>query len=193
VLTDALNLYSVEDVCIKVLQPALVQVGQAWLEGEITVAVEHFASSFTRARLENLFHASAHNVYGPLVIVGCAPEELHEIGALFLALFLRRSGYRVIYLGQNVPLDSLVGMIRATRPQAVCISATRAETAAALSELHGLLDGIKRESEHAPLLAYGGWVFNRYPQISDRLGGLYLGEDARLAVQALDERLRRKD
>jgi MerR family transcriptional regulator, light-induced transcriptional regulator len=191
VLTDALNLYSVEDVCMNVLQPTLIAIGQGWLDGEISVAVEHFASSFTRARLENLFHSSPHNAFGPLVLVGCAPEELHELGVMFLSIFLRRTGYRVIYLGQNVPIDSLIGMIRVVKPQAVCISATRAETAASLYELRAFLDAIEREEGKAPLLAYGGRVFNRFSHISERLGGLYLGEDARAAVAALDERLKR--
>lgn len=190
VLADALSLYSVEDVCIKLIQPTLVEIGHGWLEGEISVAVEHFASSFMRARLENLFHTSPYNANGPLVLVGCAPEELHELGAMFLSVFLRRSGYKVIYLGQNVPLDSLTGMIVALKPQAVCMSATRSETAASLYNLRTFLDQLEASEGEAPLLAYGGRVFNLYPHISERLGGLYLGEDARAAVTALEERLR---
>src|SRR4051794_2397999 len=58
VLTDALSLYSLEDVCLEVLQPALIDVGEAWLNGEMTVATEHFASAFVRTRLSNLFHSS---------------------------------------------------------------------------------------------------------------------------------------
>lgn len=190
VLADALSLYSVEDVCIKLIQPALIEVGHGWVNGEISVAVEHFASSFTRARLENLFHSSPYNPNGPLILVGCAPEELHELGAMFLSVFLRRTGYRVVYLGQNVPLESLAGMIDALKPQAVCISATRAETAASLYNLRASLDQLQAREGYAPLLAYGGNVFNRFPHISERLGGLYLGEDARTAASALDERLR---
>ena len=185
VLADAFSLYGVEDVCLNVLQPVLVSVGKAWLEGEISVAVEHFASSFTRARLENFFHSSPHNLYAPLVIVGCAPGELHELGAMFLSVFLRRAGYRVIYLGQNVPLDSLTDIIRAMKPQVVCVSATRAETAASLYELRSFLDEIVEKDGSAPLLVYGGGIFNRYPHISERLGGLYLGEDARAVREAL--------
>ena len=189
-LTDALSLYSVEDVCLKLVQPTLVAVGQEWQDGEISVAVEHFASSFMRVRLENLFHASPHNFDGPLVLVGCAPNELHELGAMFLSVFLRRSGYKVVYLGQNVPLDSLTGMISYLKPQAVCISATRAETADALYSLRVFLDKLQEREGYAPLLAYGGNVFNLSPPITERIGGLYLGEDARAAVHALDERLR---
>ncbi|HEX8598364.1 MAG TPA: B12-binding domain-containing protein [Chloroflexia bacterium] len=189
-LTEALSLYSVEDVCIQVIQPVLVRVGELWLTGEVSVAVEHFASSFMRARLENLFNQSPHTMYGRFALVACAPGELHELGAMFLAIFLRRSGFRVVYLGQNVPLDSLLGMVRALHPDVVCISATRAETAAALYNLRDSLDKMQAMEGRAPLLAYGGRVFNRFPHITDRLGGLYLGEDARKAVTTLGERLR---
>ena len=190
VISEALSLYSVEDVCMQIMQQALVRIGEMWLTGEISVAVEHFASSFVRARLENLFHQSPHNRYGPFALVGCAPGELHELGAMFLAIFLRRSGFRVVYLGQNVPLDSLMGMVRALHPDVLCISSTRAETAAALYSLRDQLDEMKEKEGYAPLLSYGGRVFNRFPHISERLGGVYLGEDARVAVQRLGEQLR---
>lgn len=190
VMSDALGLYSVEEVYLQVVQPALIEVGEHWLSGKVSVAVEHFAASFVRARLDNLFHSSPHNPYGPLVVVGCAPGELHELGAMFLAVFLRRSGYRVVYLGQNVPLDSLIGMVQTLQPRAVCISATRADTAATLHTLREAIDAMQQKDGHAPLLAYGGQVFNRFPHISQRLGGMYLGEDARAAMRFLDEHLR---
>ncbi|MDQ3928366.1 MAG: MerR family transcriptional regulator [Chloroflexota bacterium] len=190
IMTEALSLYSVEDVCVQIVQPVLVRVGELWLTGEVSVAVEHFASSFMRARLENLFNQSPHNIYGRFALVACAPGELHELGAMFLAIFLRRSGFRVVYLGQNVPLDSLLGMVRALHPDVVCVSATRAETAASLYNLRDSLDRLQQMEGYSPLLAYGGRVFNRFPHITERLGGLYLGEDARKAVVTLAERLR---
>jgi DNA-binding transcriptional MerR regulator len=65
VINEALALYSIEDVSLHILQPALVEVGELWLDGKVSVATEHFASSFVRSRLANLFHASPHNPYGP--------------------------------------------------------------------------------------------------------------------------------
>lgn len=185
VLSDALSLYTLEDVCLQLMQPVLVQMGEAWLNAEISVAVEHFAASFVRSRLANLFHSSAYNPHGALVLVACAPEEFHELGAMFLAVFLRRAGYRVVYLGQNVPVESLEGMIHAMHPEVVCISSTRAETASALLELREFLDNLKRDEGYAPLLAYGGQLFNRYPHISEHLGGVYIGEDAHEAIRML--------
>jgi methanogenic corrinoid protein MtbC1 len=187
-LTEALSLYSLEQVCIEILQPALVQVGEEWSRGEISVAVEHFASSFVRTRLANMLHASRYNANGPLVLVGCAPEELHEIGPLFLAVFLRRAGFRVVYLGQNVPLESLQGMVEEMRPDVVCLSAASAATAAHLSSLRDSLDNLRKRRQQAPLLALGGRAFNESPQLTERLGGLYLGEDSEAAVSTLAER-----
>jgi methanogenic corrinoid protein MtbC1 len=189
VVTEALSLYSVEDVLLKLLQPALIEVGEAWLRREISVAAEHFASAFVRNRLSNLFHASQYNATGPLVLVACAPEEFHELGSMFLSVFLRRSGYKVVYLGQNVPLDSLEGMIEVMNPDVVCVSATRAETAAHLYSLRDFLDELKARRGRAPLLTYGGQVFNRFPHITERLGGAYLGEDAVHAVRRLNDHL----
>src|SRR5688572_9595082 len=40
---EALALGSVEDVCLHVLQPVLVEVGDRWERGEIPVSTEHFA------------------------------------------------------------------------------------------------------------------------------------------------------
>lgn len=189
IMTEALSLYSVEDVLLKIVQPVLVEVGEEWLRRDISVAVEHFASAFVRSRLSNLFHSSHYNPYGSLVLVACAPEEFHELGPMFLAVFLRRAGYKVVYLGQNVPMDSLQGMIEALAPEVVCVSATRAETAARLYTLRDFLNDLQARKGRAPLLAYGGQVFNRFPHITERLGGLYLGEDAAQAVRRLSEHL----
>lgn len=192
IISEALSLYSIEEVCIQIITNVLVQIGEAWLTGEISVAVEHFASSFVRARLENFYHASPYNLQGPFALVACAPEELHELGAMFLSVFLRRAGFRVVYLGQNVPLDSLMGMITALKLDVVCVSSTRAETASALYSLRDFLDDMAEKRGKAPLLAYGGRVFNRFPHITERLGGLYLGEDAPVAVRRLTEELRKR-
>jgi methanogenic corrinoid protein MtbC1 len=182
-INDALGLYSVEQVVNELIYPALVEVGERWLRQEFTVAQEHFASAFIRGRLANLFHTSPYYAGGPLILVACAPGELHEIGAQVLALFLRRSGYRVVYLGQNVPEESLISMIRTLRPALVCCSATRTETVGNLRFLPDAAHQLQAELGWAPILAVGGSVFNRYPALAEKLGAIYLGPDAASAVQ----------
>ena len=57
VLAEAFTLFSVEDVCLQVLQPLLVDIGDRWHAGELSVAEEHYATSFVRARLFGLLQA----------------------------------------------------------------------------------------------------------------------------------------
>ena len=186
-MSDALNLYTVEQVIDRLVAPLLIEVGERWMAGGWTIAQEHFASAFIRGRLANLLHSSPFNADGPLVLVGCAPEELHEIGPLILALYLRRAGYRVIYLGQNMPLDSLIGVISTLRPAVVCVSATRPDTAGHLRPLPAQLDALADQLAYRPLLAYGGAVFNRHPQLAAQMGAVYLGASGEAAVQCVRE------
>jgi methanogenic corrinoid protein MtbC1 len=183
ILNDALALYSLEQVINELIYPSLTEVGDRWMRAEFTVAQEHFASALVRGRLANLFHSSPYFAAGPLILVACAPGELHEIGAQVLALFLRRSGYRVVYLGQNVPDESLVSMVRTLRPALVCCSASRAETAANLRYLAEAVQQMRAESGWAPVLAFGGSVFNRHPDLAAKMGAAYLGTDASAAVE----------
>jgi methanogenic corrinoid protein MtbC1 len=182
-INDALAFYSLEQVINELIYPSLVEVGERWMRKEFTVAHEHFASALVRSRLANLFHSSPYYAAGPLILVACAPGEMHEIGAQVLALFLRRSGYRVVYLGQNVPEDSLISMVRTLRPALVCCSASRTETAANLRHLAEITRQMRTDIGWAPELAFGGSIFNRHPDLATKMGAAYLGADAAAALQ----------
>ena len=121
-LAEAFALYPVNDVCNLMFAPVLVAVGDAWFNGKITVVQEHFASTYLMGRLLMLFN-SLRLGQGPLILVGCAPGEQHTIGALMLALLLRRAGHNVRYLGPDVPLADLLHTIVTLRPQVVALSA----------------------------------------------------------------------
>jgi methanogenic corrinoid protein MtbC1 len=183
ILNDALALYSLEQVINDLIFPSLVEVGERWMRADFSVAQEHFASALVRSRLANLFHSSPYYAAGPLILVACAPGELHEIGAQVLALFLRRSGYRVVYLGQNVPQESMISMIRTLRPALICCSASRSETAAHLRHLAEAIHLMRAESGWAALLAFGGAIFYQHPDLAAKMGAAYLGPDASTAVQ----------
>src|SRR5690606_2319542 len=103
VLSVAVALYPLDVVLLDVMRPALVQVGDLWHAGSISVATEHFASNYLQGRLRGLLRVMPDAVGGPLVVVTCAPGEQHEIGGLILAVLLKRSGFGVVYLGANTP------------------------------------------------------------------------------------------
>ena len=186
VIAQAFAVYSVEDVCLHLLMPALTQLGQMWQDGDIPSAIEHFTSALIRGRLDSVFRSSPTYERAPLMMVGCAPGELHEIGALMLALFLRRAGLHVVYLGQSVELESLLTTIQSSRPAGLLLSATLRPQAEALGEVARRLEDL---GVCAPSFYVGGQAFTDDPALAPRLQGNFLGLDAPSAALEIKRRL----
>lgn len=185
-IAQAFAIYSIEEVCHSLFTPTLARLGQLWRQGEITVTTEHFASALIRERLASLFRSAPSNEGAPLTLVGCAPGELHELGPLMLALFLRRSGLRVVYLGQSVELESLIGAIEVVGPASVLLSATLRPHAETLIEVGRRLVALKRRQ---PLFFVGGLAFSNEPDLAKRVQGAYLEMDAPAAAHEIKRRL----
>jgi len=178
-MSSMLAIYPVEQVCTDLITPTLWQIGQLWAEGELTVSVEHFASNFFRGLLVNLLRVTPSPLTGPLVIVCCAPGEQHELATLMLALFLRRNGIRVAYLGQSIETAGLLHTIKQVTPAMICISLTMPGF---LPELIQLGQQIQHLPEPRPLLAFGGQAFLQQKQALEQIPGTYLNGDMREIV-----------
>lgn len=134
-LDSALAAGSFESVFDEWLTPALVRVGEAWADDEISVAGEHFVSAAVHRRLSRAFDAAGTAVNAPVVVVGLPPRTMHELGALAFAICLRRRGVDVRYLGADLPVDSWVSAVRRLSPDAVAVSVPRAADSPAAEEL----------------------------------------------------------
>jgi methanogenic corrinoid protein MtbC1 len=181
-LQEAGTRYDLDTLCLQILTPCLVEIGEAWHRGELRISQEHYASSFLRGHLLALYQAYPLRRGALRAFVGCAPSEQHEIGALMLALFLRRGGCRVDYLGANVDTADLVTYTREQRPALVALSASTEGPALALRRTGAGLARLRPR----PLFGFGGRAFNLEPDLRRQLSGSFLGEDAaRGAAQAL--------
>jgi methanogenic corrinoid protein MtbC1 len=181
-LNEAFAMYRVEDVCLKVLGPSLVDIGERWHRDEISVATEHFATSFIRRKLFALFNAYETGRGRGLVFAGCAPGEWHEVGVLMISLFLVRRGIRLHYLGPNLGADGLTETLQRQRPDVLIVSATSDETAERVSEIADVIGALPAPR---PVLAFGGqgfWDEERRAQSP----GIYLGGDAQSAVEVVE-------
>jgi MerR family transcriptional regulator, light-induced transcriptional regulator len=161
-LDEAFELHPVERVLEQVITPALAEIGDRWHRGEATILQEHFATGFLRRRLTALFDVYGNPPTGPLAIAGSAPMEWHDVGILLVSLILRRHGWRVIHLGQNVPADDLIRGINQHRPNLICLSATTPESAERLVKI---AEAIRELPEPQPQLALGGLAFNADPEL----------------------------
>lgn len=185
-ITQALAVYAVEDVCLALLAPVLADIGLRWAAGELTVTVEHFATGVIRAQLEALFRSAASGEGGPLALVGCAPGELHEIGPLMLALFLRRAGVHVAFLGQNVEPAHLMATVEHLHAACVALSACMAAKVAPIRDFGTRLSAA---GARTPLFCFGGRAFDEAPELAHDMPGLFLGGDARASASEIKRRM----
>jgi methanogenic corrinoid protein MtbC1 len=186
VLSDAFALYAMEQVGEHVIVPTMIEIGERWHRKEISVTREHYASNYLLQRLATILRVVPNGYSGPLVWVGCAPGERHEMGVLLLCIYLRRAGFQVRYLGQDLPEDDLVHEAQLQKPALILLSAAGGESAASLRQVCGRLVEIEPPR---PIVGYGGRIFNINPELRDSMTGVFLGANAVEAVEAVVELL----
>jgi methanogenic corrinoid protein MtbC1 len=184
-VSEAFALYPVEVVVDEIIAPTLVEIGDLWHVGNATIVQEHFATAFLRGRLTVLFRAYHQPPSGPLAIAGSAPSEWHDVGILSVALALRQYGWRVIYLGQNVPVEHLVQEILRLHPDLVCLSAATRESAMGLTQVAAAIGQLPKRQ---PRLAIGGRALNTHADLHDLFPGAQLASSARELVGTLSQR-----
>lgn len=109
-----------------VVFPVLHEIGSRWARGEASVVQEHFASAFARERLAAVLDGlNAGPARAREAVCFGAPGERHELGLLAAAVHLALRGWRVVYLGPDLPLESLRPTLHARRPALVCTSLLR--------------------------------------------------------------------
>jgi MerR family transcriptional regulator, light-induced transcriptional regulator len=172
VFSEALSSFELTPLFEMVISPVLTEIGEAWFNGKILIATEHFASNFFRAKLLAIFQSLPLKLSSAKIMVGGAPGELHEIGSLMMAVLLRNAGYYVEYLGPDLPLDDLVLYAADERPKMIILSATLKESALDLKSFQRQLSRIKP----SPVFGFGGAAFNYRPELIDEVPGLFLGK-----------------
>lgn len=176
VLSEAHKLHPIETVVMEVIAPCLRRIGDGWHLGRVSTAQEHFASTYLRGTLHGLLNLMGGSL-GPTLVVSTLPGEQHEIGSLITALFLRRAGYTVHYLGPNTPLADLRSFAERTGAKAVVLSAVQPISLESLP--HDALRHL------APVVVVGGQAAANNPHLVERLGAHYLGNNPRELAEML--------
>ncbi|MFB6343920.1 MerR family transcriptional regulator [Saccharicrinis sp. FJH62] len=96
-----------EETINLIIRPVMKQIGVLWQTGTIDTTQEHFLSNFVRQKIITAIDGLPAPTKKHTFILFLPDEELHELGLLFYNYILRNMGYKVIYLGQSVPLEDL--------------------------------------------------------------------------------------
>lgn len=120
----------------------LIDVGERWHAGTVGVAHEHLASSLVRRALDWVIEAFAVSPRAPRLVVATPAGEQHELGAMLVAAAAAQEGWRVVYLGANLPAADITNAARQVRARAVALSLVAARGNDVVAELRGTAHGL---------------------------------------------------
>jgi DNA-binding transcriptional MerR regulator/methylmalonyl-CoA mutase cobalamin-binding subunit len=100
----------------------LTEVGIRWHRGAISPAHEHLASDTLRRVLAWIAEAYELAPDAPTIVVATPAGELHELGAMTIAAAAHAEGWRVIYLGANLPARDIASAAQQVGARVVALS-----------------------------------------------------------------------
>lgn len=102
----------------QVIYPFLHQIGVLWGVNRVMPAQEHFVSNLIKKKM---FAAIDRMPYpkkdAPVLLMFLTENEHHEIGLLLAYYIAKELGWKVYYLGQNVPTDNITQVIEVVKPK----------------------------------------------------------------------------
>lgn len=109
-LKKLLEKRSFSDVFSEVFVPLLGETGTLWHSGTIDPSHEHFISEKIKHAIifqSEKLKLETKKVSEKSFVLYLPIEEIHEIGLLYANYELLRAGFQTLYLGPNIPLESL--------------------------------------------------------------------------------------
>jgi methanogenic corrinoid protein MtbC1 len=84
----------------RVVGEALREIGFRWERGDLTVDEEHRASHLV---IESIDRLRPDTPEGPVALLACPPDELHDLPLRLVRLVLEWAGWRTEFIGAGLP------------------------------------------------------------------------------------------
>src|SRR5258705_440848 len=119
-VAQQLALRGLRAFAVEVVLPLAQSVGDLWALGRVPIAAEHLASEVVLHALKGGLRMSRGA--GPLVVCGCLAGERHEWGFLATLAVVQEDGWRIHYLGADLPVEAVVEAAWKLSPEGVAFS-----------------------------------------------------------------------
>lgn len=117
VLNKYIALKGIERTITQIIFPFLDRIGILWQTDSINPAQEHLVTNIIRQKfivgIENVVPFVSSN---KTVMLFMPEGEHHEIGLLYVHYLMKSRGIKTIYLGANVPVGDLPGILEVKKP-----------------------------------------------------------------------------
>lgn len=121
--------------------PFLQRIGAEWQAGQLSVSSEHLATAIANRVVVSVLDALRPAESAPTLLVAGPAGDRHEMGALLASAIAASEGWRVAYMGPDLPAAEVAGAARAIGVAAVGLSVVFVESRdRTLSELTAVRD-----------------------------------------------------
>lgn len=178
----AATLYPPRVIVRKIVSPILSEIGERWADREVGIAQEHVATNLLRNLLSSLFRLYPPDEQSEAIVFATTTGERHEFGILISALIAATRGWRVIYLGTDLPATEIVRAARQVRARILALSLVNPLNPHTSDELGIIEATVPAVTE----VWVGGAEATRYQSLYERAKWVHIVD-----VEELEDRLRR--
>ena len=181
-LSRAATLFPARPLVKNIIAPVLTEIGERWSHKELGVAHEHVASNLVRGLLGSLIRLYPPNERSESIVLATPSGERHEFGLLLAALLAASRGWRVVYLGADLPAAETAYALRLAGSRFLALSVITPRDphiTRDIEELASLVPPMTR-------VWVGGAEASAYREIFDQAGWVMIRD-----LDDLDDRLRR--
>jgi DNA-binding transcriptional MerR regulator/methylmalonyl-CoA mutase cobalamin-binding subunit len=151
----------------RLVVPLLERMGTGWRQGSLRPVHGHLASVVLRRFLDRVIEMASSPLAAAHLVVATPAGQVHEFGALIVAATAAVEGWRVTYLGADLPAEDIAEAAVRTRPQAVGLSVVFPAGDPTL------VDELRRLRARLPkrvALVVGGTASSAYDPVLDEIG-----------------------
>ena len=153
----------------QVITPLMAETGDLWSSGLLRISHEHLSVVAVRTLLGGILAGFNPETGSPVAIVTTPSAQIHELGALAVAIALATEGWRVTYLGANMPVEEIAGAIHQNNAKLLLLSLTYPPDDAQLKiQLSKLPDYIPEETK----VIVGGRSAVSYDKVIQQIGAV---------------------
>ena len=110
---DLLSEKTFREIFYEVIIPLMGEIGLLWQTDTISPAHEHFLSYLIKQKI--LLHTEKEQIKTPtnesrIFVLYLPMNEIHELGLMYLNYEILSQGFKTIYLGESIPLESLLAV-----------------------------------------------------------------------------------
>jgi DNA-binding transcriptional MerR regulator len=181
-ISRAATLYPPRVIVKNIVSPILQEIGERWAHRDFGIAQEHIATNLLRNLLSSLFRLYPPDEAAETIVLATTAGERHEFGILISALIAATRGWRVVYLGTDLPATEIIRTVRSVRARVLALSVVNSLNPQTGDELNLIAASVPANTR----VWIGGAEVQRYRLLIERADWVYIRD-----TEDLEDRLKR--